>query len=133
MKKGFTLLELLIVIIILGILAAIAMPRYFANIEKAREAEARATLNSIREAELAYFATNGVFVDATTSGWSISVSLSGGTQPDIYLTEPQSASFAFTAVAGSAKYGEAITKTGGKNYYMCFNGGQFTAYVPTCP
>lgn len=50
MKKGFTLLEVLIVVILIGILAAIALPQYMTTIEKARAAEAVSQLGSFRAA-----------------------------------------------------------------------------------
>jgi prepilin-type N-terminal cleavage/methylation domain-containing protein len=49
-KKGFTLIEVLIVIIIIGILAAIALPQYVSTLEKARSAEALGALGSMRSA-----------------------------------------------------------------------------------
>lgn len=53
-KKGFTLLEVLVVIIIIGILAALALPQYMKTIRKARIAEATSNIGSIRAAELRY-------------------------------------------------------------------------------
>ncbi|MEA3328214.1 MAG: prepilin-type N-terminal cleavage/methylation domain-containing protein [Candidatus Omnitrophota bacterium] len=47
-KKGFTLLELMIVVIIIGVLAAIAIPRYIDTITRARGAEAFTQMDTIR-------------------------------------------------------------------------------------
>ena len=48
--SGFTLLELMIVMVIIGILAAIAIPSFTLNVKKAREAVLREDLHTIRTA-----------------------------------------------------------------------------------
>ena len=58
-KKGFTLLELLIVIVIIGILASIALPQYTSTIEKARSGEAIINVGAIRVALDRYWYQNG--------------------------------------------------------------------------
>ncbi|UCD55025.1 MAG: prepilin-type N-terminal cleavage/methylation domain-containing protein [Candidatus Omnitrophota bacterium] len=58
-RKGFTLVELLIVIIIVGVLAAVSVPMMSANLERARGTDGIAQLGAIRTAERLYHAEHG--------------------------------------------------------------------------
>lgn len=70
--KGFTLAELLIVIVILGILGGIALPRFYPQQEKGRVAEAVAILSAIRQGEEAYRLEKGNYIDLdSTDNWAV--------------------------------------------------------------
>lgn len=66
-QKGFTLIELMIVIAIIGILAAIAIPQFVSYRQKGYNTQAKGELKSFYTACQAYFADNpGVSGDCTT-------------------------------------------------------------------
>jgi prepilin-type N-terminal cleavage/methylation domain-containing protein len=67
-RKGFTLVELAIVIAILGILAVVAIPKYQGMVDEARSAEARAQLGTVRSAIAISYAKNKGVMPATLTG-----------------------------------------------------------------
>ncbi len=58
-ESGFTLVELLVVMLILGLLAAIAIPAFFNQREKAQDAEAKSTVKTAQTALETYSTDNG--------------------------------------------------------------------------
>ncbi len=64
-RKGFTLLELIVVVIILGILASIGFIQFMKMIERGRTAEARNILGDIRSAQESYRLENGSYTTDT--------------------------------------------------------------------
>jgi len=70
-RGGFTLIELMIVVAIIGILAAIAIPNFLRFQLKAKSSEGKTNLAAIRTAEESYFAEYNVYVSANASPTNI--------------------------------------------------------------
>ena len=69
-KKGFTLIELMIVVAIIGILAAIAIPNFLRFQAKSKQSEAKTNLGAIYTGQIAYFGEGNSFGDFTQINWS---------------------------------------------------------------
>ncbi len=61
MKKGFTLIELLVVLAIVALLLTIAVPRYYASLERSKEAVLKENLYQLRDAISKYYADKGKY------------------------------------------------------------------------
>ncbi|MFH1287636.1 MAG: prepilin-type N-terminal cleavage/methylation domain-containing protein [bacterium] len=110
-EKGFTLIELMIVIAILGILAAVAIPNFLNARGKAQDASALSTLEAIKTSMEMYAADNGTYPTgsvATVAGLSTAL---GDDWPSNVKTDGTTGSI----VAPSSG---TITNAGGSAYII---------------
>jgi type IV pilus assembly protein PilA len=135
-QGGFTLIELMIVVAIIGILAAIAIPNFLAYQARSRQAEARTNLGAVFVSEVAYFGENNLYSSFATIGYT----LAGATNRYTYRS-PNNAGNAgtsntqgtdmFATGAGSAVAGGTIEADGPQNTAaqlpVAGAAGQFTA------
>lgn len=111
-KKGFTLAELLIVVAIIAVLVAVAIPVFTTQLEKSREATDVANIRSAYAALMADYIANGsastatVKVNQTVAGWqgpggTIMTQINGVESP-----------YSITAKNGSGNYTVTIDASG---------------------
>ena len=68
-SKGFTLVELMVVVIIVLVLAGIAVPVYIHYIQEGKKSEAYAVIDSIVSGALVYFQKNDTYTGGTVDNW----------------------------------------------------------------
>lgn len=67
LRQGFTLIELMIVVAIIGILAAVAIPAFLDYMKKAKRGEAELSLNAIEKGAGTYYVENNALFPATAA------------------------------------------------------------------
>ena len=104
-RRGFTIIELLVVVVIIGILAAIAIPKFAMTKDKARMASVKSDLRNTMTAEEAYFADYSTFGTLsqiqTNSNYSLSTGNAGTVTP---------AANGYTATVSNATITSGITQ-----------------------
>lgn len=88
-KRGFTLVELMIVVVIIGILAAVAIPRFANMVKKSKEGATKGQLTAIRSALQVYYSDNeGLYPDfsSTSTGTAITSGFASALVPK-YISE----------------------------------------------
>ncbi|WP_367154723.1 pilin [Methylomonas sp. HYX-M1] len=121
-QQGFTLIELMIVVAIIGILAAVAIPAYQDYLARSQAAEAASLLGGLKTGIAEYYSTNGAIPNvATQSQFGVAV-LSGK-----YVASVANNGSA-TVTATFKPAGSVNAKLGGKTITMTYatTTGQFS-------
>ena len=123
-RNGFSLVELVVVVLIIGILAAVAAPRMFDTAGDARQNGTKQSLVVVRDAVELYKAQNGNFPPAATLATALKPFLKGpfpsvqigsnknntvaaSAQPTITTPEPGTAGWAYNETTGEFVINEA--------------------------
>lgn len=104
-QRGFTLIEVMIVVAVIAILASIALPSYQESIRKSRRADAKSALLAASQAMEKYYTERQTYLSATLGANSTDVYRT--TSPDNFYT------LSFTATPTASAYSiEAAPRTG---------------------
>lgn len=121
--SGFTLIELMVVLMITGVLAAIAVPTFFNQVNKAKQVEAKTTLGTMNRAQQSYYLEHldfanqipllGVGIQTGSANYRYSIAVQGGTHVVHHAESLQTNLKPYTGIAAIVDpgTGEAVMST----------------------
>ena len=131
-KQGFTLIEMLVVVLIIGILSAIALPQYEKSVARARAAEAMTTSKTILDAAVIYAAVHrtcptqltdlDIRVNATGKDWTFGLDNLGSRNCAVTVTPIKGTSFTARRVYVKNPTGDVAGLDVGNMYWDCKTG-----------
>ena len=137
MQKGFTLIELMIVVAIIAILAAIALPAYQDYVARAQVSEAMSLTSGAKTAVVEYYADKGAYpADNAAAGLSTAASINGKYVTSVGVVDGTITATMKSAASASSKIANGTftlvpNDAGGSITWAC-TGGTITAkYRPS--
>lgn len=106
-SRGFTLVELMIAVAVVGVLAAIALPSYREYIANARRADGRAGILSLAQAMERWYTERGTYAGATVGSTGIHPNRSSQGYYTLSITVQDATTFTIRAAPAGAQTGDA--------------------------
>ncbi len=121
MKKGFTLIELLIVMVLVGVLVTVALPKYYASMERGRAMEGINNLRAASDAvNAAYIINSNAYALANGKVQGDFTKAVSFTEPSIIASSGQSVSISVSRVGGDSYSLMAYNSSGDLQYMTCY-------------
>jgi prepilin-type N-terminal cleavage/methylation domain-containing protein len=112
-NKGFTLIELMIVVAIIGILAAIAIPQFSSYRQRAQDSAAKSTLKNLATAQEDYYVQNETYAHALTGAGSVEDS-GYESDPNVLVTMQAADADSWSAIASHNNSTNTFTYSSGE-------------------
>ena len=129
-QEGFTLIELMIVVAIIGILAAIAIPNFLTYQLKSRQSEAKVNLNAIKTSQISFNAEKGCYLGVPAVSGVGAVAVAAGTKANPTpwpSTDPTTGTYPATIIPAGNGFCVAATPAGAPMFVGRFTDIGFVA------
>jgi type IV pilus assembly protein PilA len=129
LNRGFTLIEIIVVLIIVGVLASIALPNLFSNVSKSKGAEALASMSHYKADTEACVQAHQPTATAACAWTALSIFSASGNFLWTFTTPPTNGSYVYTIKATSntnANDWISVTRDNANGQYTCGGNGNFT-------
>lgn len=109
-SKGFTLMELIVVVALIGVISAIAYPNYTSYMKKARRADAKVGLSKVVDREERYYIQNNKYT-TSASDLGLSATATYTTDEGFYIITITSSGLTSGYTATAVAQGPQVTDT----------------------
>ena len=111
-RRGFTLIELMVVLVVAAILSAVAFPSYQSQVAKGRRADGKQALVELAQRLERFYTERGTYAGATLGGGGLYPAVASGGYYSLAITSQSVDGFTLTATPRGTQAGDACRALG---------------------